>query len=153
MASFIVNGQEVSPSKNQKLLRFLRDELHYLCKDMVAAKALVEPVLLSLMDRLANPAYLTQIHWPERMSSQSRGFLIGNRKFTLMLTEGRRCTVRILYSWYGYVHKSTFGCKSNQPMMRFAMRCATTIACCTGYVKIMDAVRLATKILKEGFTR
>ena len=28
MASFIVNGQEVSPSKNQKLLRFLRDELH-----------------------------------------------------------------------------------------------------------------------------
>ena len=53
---------------------------------MVAVKALVEPVLLSLMDRLANPAYLTQIHWPERMSSQSRGFLIGNRKFTLMLT-------------------------------------------------------------------
>ena len=28
MASFIVNGQEVSPSKNHKLLRFLRDELH-----------------------------------------------------------------------------------------------------------------------------
>ena len=28
MASFRVNGQEVSPSKNQKLLRFLRDELH-----------------------------------------------------------------------------------------------------------------------------
>lgn len=86
MASFIVNGQEVSPSKNQKLLRFLRDELHITLQRMVAAKALVEPVLLSLMDRLANPAYLTQIHWPERMSSQSRGFLIGNRKFTLMLT-------------------------------------------------------------------
>ena len=76
MASFIVNGQEVSPSKNCTLP----------LQRMVAAKALVEPVLLSLMDRLANPAYLTQIHWPERMSSQSRGFLIGNRKFTLMLT-------------------------------------------------------------------
>ena len=28
MATFIVNGREVTPTKNQKLLRFLRDELH-----------------------------------------------------------------------------------------------------------------------------
>ena len=28
MATFMVNGQEVHPEKNQKLLRFLRDELH-----------------------------------------------------------------------------------------------------------------------------
>ena len=28
MAAFIVNGQTVESGKNQKLLRFLRDELH-----------------------------------------------------------------------------------------------------------------------------
>lgn len=28
MAIFKVNGQSVQPEKNQKLLRFLRDELH-----------------------------------------------------------------------------------------------------------------------------
>ena len=34
MATFKVNGAVVTPSKNQKLLRFLRDELHlYSVKD------------------------------------------------------------------------------------------------------------------------
>ena len=81
MASFIVNGQEVSPSKNQKLLRFLRDELH-----ITSAKDGCSEGACGACTVIIDPAYLTQIHWPERMSSQSRGFLIGNRKFTLMLT-------------------------------------------------------------------
>lgn len=44
MAIFKVNGQSVQPEKNQKLLRFLRDELHLTSVKADAVRAHVEPV-------------------------------------------------------------------------------------------------------------
>ena len=86
MASFIVNGQEVSPSKNQKLLRFLRDELHITSAKDGCSEGACGACTVIIDGQTCKSCVPTQIHWPERMSSQSRGFLIGNRKFTLMLT-------------------------------------------------------------------
>ena len=42
MAVFTVNGQQVEAKKNQKLLRFLRDELHL--KKMAVVRVPAEPV-------------------------------------------------------------------------------------------------------------
>ena len=82
MASFIVNGQEVSPSKNQKLLRFLRDELHITsAKDGCSEGACGACTVI-----IDGQTCKSCVPDTDSLSSQSRGFLIGNRKFTLMLT-------------------------------------------------------------------
>lgn len=44
MAVFTVNGQRVETKKNQKLLRFLRDELHLTSVKMAVVRVPVEPV-------------------------------------------------------------------------------------------------------------
>ena len=44
MAIFKVNGQSVQPEKNQKLLRFLRDELHLTSVKDGCSEGAVEPV-------------------------------------------------------------------------------------------------------------
>lgn len=44
MAAFKVNGKNVCPEKNQKLLRFLRDELRLTSVKTDAVRAHVEPV-------------------------------------------------------------------------------------------------------------
>ena len=46
MAVFTVNGQKVEPTGNQKLLRFLRDELHLTSVRTAAVKEPAEPVQL-----------------------------------------------------------------------------------------------------------
>ena len=113
MASFIVNGQEVSPSKNQKLLRFLRDELHITsakdgCSEGAcgACTVIIDGQTCKSCvpdtDSLAGKNVITV----EGLSDWEQ------KVYTYAYGKAGSCTVRILYSWYGYVHKSTFGCKS-----------------------------------------
>ena len=86
MASFIVNGQEVSPSKNQKLLRFLRDELHITSAKDGCSEGACGACTVIIDGQTCKSCVPDTDSLAGKNVITVRGFLIGNRKFTLMLT-------------------------------------------------------------------
>ncbi len=151
MVSFTVNGSVVTPSKNQKLLRFLRDELHITsvkdgCSEGACGACTViingEPCKSCVpdTDSLAGKEILTVegfSDWEKEVYSFAYaeagavqcGFCIPGMVI---------CTKALLD-------------KNPEPTdaeIKYALR--NNYCRCTGYVKIFAAVRLAAKILKEG---
>ncbi len=146
MAAFKVNGQKVSPSKNQKLLRFLRDELQLTsvkdgCSEGACGACTV------IIDGKTCKACV-----PDTDSLDGRKEVITVEGLTewertglhLCIRKGRGCTVRILHSWNGDVHKALLDVNKtpSDDEIRYALR--NNYCRCTGYVKIMDAVRLGS---------
>ena len=129
MASFIVNGQEVSPSKNQKLLRFLRDELHITsakdgCSEGAcgACTVIIDGQTCKSCvpdtDSLAGKNVITVeglSDWEQKVYTYAYG-KAGAVQCGFCIPGMVMCT------------KALLDVIRNQPMMRFAMRCATTIA-------------------------
>ena len=151
MASFSVNGRIVTPSKNQTLLRFLRDELH-----LVAAK-----------DGCSEGACgaCTVLIDGEACKScvPDTDALEGRRVVTVEgLTDWERQVYCFAYAEAGAVQcgfcipgmvlcSKALLDKNPDPTeaeIRYALR--NNYCRCTGYVKIVAAVKLAGKILREG---
>ena len=151
MAVFFVNGKEVEVTKNQKLLRYLRDELH----------------LTSVKDGCSEGACgaCTVIIDGEtiRACTPMTDRLEGKHIITV---EGLTDEEKELYT-YAYGEAGAVQCGFCIPGMvlctkalldrnlnptddqiRYALR--NNYCRCTGYVKIMDAVRLAAKCRREG---
>ena len=151
MAVFFVNGKEVEVTKNQKLLRYLRDELH----------------LTSVKDGCSEGACgaCTVIIDGEtiRACTPMTDRLEGKHIITV---EGLTDEEKELYT-YAYGEAGAVQCgfcipgmvlctkalldKNQNPTdaeIRYALR--NNYCRCTGYVKIIAAVRLAAKLLREG---
>ena len=151
MVTFKVNGRTVQTEKNQKLLRFLRDELHLTsvkdgCSegacgactviiDGKTCKACV-PDTDSLDGReVITVEGLTE--WEEQVYTYAYG-KAGAVQCGFCIPGMVMCTKALLD-----VNKTP-----SDDEIRYALR--NNYCRCTGYVKIMDAVRLAAKILDAG---
>ena len=151
MSTFYVNGQEVTAEKNQKLLRFLRDELHILsakdgCSEGACGACTVliegEPCRACIpdTDRLEDKHVLTV----EGLSDWEKSVYV--------FAFGEAGAVQCGFCIPGMVMcaKSLLDRVPDptDEQIRFAIR--NNYCRCTGYVKIIDAIRLAARILREG---
>ena len=151
MATFYLNGEEITVTKKQSLLRFLRDELHITsakdgCSEGACGACTVlingEPCRACIpdTDRLDGKRVLTV----EGLSDFEKA------AFTFAF--GEAGAVQCGYCIPGMVlcGKALLD-KCPDPtdeQIRFAIR--NNYCRCTGYVKIIAAIRLAGKILREG---
>ena len=151
MATFYVNEKEVTAQKNQSLLRFLRDELHLTSvKDGCSEGACGACTVL-----IDGTAY--------RACVPKTDALEGRHVITV---EGLTDWEKKLYT-YAYGEAGAVQCgfcipgmvlctkalldKVEDPteeQIRYAIR--NNYCRCTGYVKIITAIRLAAKLKKEG---
>jgi len=151
MASFSVNGQIVTPSKNQKLLRFLRDELH-----LTAAKD-------GCSEGACGACTVLIEGEPCKSCVPDTDALEGKHVVT---TEGLTEWEKKVYS-FAYAEAGAVQCgfcipgmvlctkalldknpDPEEPEIRYALR--NNYCRCTGYVKIVAAVKLAAEILRSG---
>ena len=151
MAEFFINGAPVAAEKNQKLLRFLRDELH----------------LTSVKDGFSEGACgactVLIDGEPIRACTPDTDSLAGRRVLTV---EGLSEEEKALYT-YAYAEAGAVQCgfcipgmvlctkalldKNPDPteqQIKYALR--NNYCRCTGYVKIIAAVKLAAKLKKTG---
>ena len=151
MATFTVNGKTVTTEKNQKLIRFLRDELR----------------LTSVKDGCSEGACGTCTVLVDGKAARACIFTTDKMEGKSVLTvEGLSDFEKEAYT-YGFGETGAVQCGFCIPGMvmaakglldgnpdptveeiRFALR--TNICRCTGYVKIIEGVRLTAKILREG---
>ena len=96
MAAFTVNGQTVESGKNQKLLRFLRDELHLTSVKDGCSEGACGACTVIIDGRTCKACV------PDTDSLEGKN---------VITVEGLTCTVRFLHSGYDYVYQSSFGCK------------------------------------------
>ena len=151
MYTFVVNGKSVTTDKRQSLLRFLRDELHLTsvkdgCSqgacgactviiDGVTCKACVPTT-----DRLEGKNVLTVeglSDWESKVFTYAYGEA-GAVKCGLCITGMVMCTKALL----------DVNPDPTEEEIRYALR--NNYCRCTGYVKIIAAVKLSAKILREG---
>ena len=151
MATFQVNGRTVTVEKNQKLLRYLRDELRLTsvkdgcsegacgtCTVLVDGKATRACILTT--DKLAGKSVLTV----EGLSDFE--------KEAWVWAFGEAGAVQCGFCIPGMVMAGKALLDQNpdptEEEIAFALR--NNICRCTGYVKIIQGVKLAAKVLREG---
>ena len=151
MATFFLNGTEVTTTKKQKLLRFLRDEMHITsakdgCSEGACGACTVlidgEPCRACIPDteRLDGKSILTV----EGLSDFEKAV------YTYAFGEAGAVQCGFCIPGMVLCAKSLLD-KSPDPtdeQIRFAIR--NNYCRCTGYVKIIDAIRLAGRILRDG---
>lgn len=151
MATFLVNNQEFSPSKNQKLMRFLRDELHLTsvkdgCSEGACGTCTVlidgkpTKACVPMTDTLAGKHVLTV-----------EG-LTPFEKEVYTYAFGEAGAVQCGFCIPGMVMSAKALLDVNPAPTReeaaFAIR--NNICRCTGYVKIIAAIELAAEIFRAG---
>ena len=151
MATFFLNGTEVTTTKKQKLLRFLRDEMHITsakdgCSEGACGACTVlidgEPCRACIPDteRLDGKSILTV----EGLSDFEKAV------YTYAFGEAGAVQCGFCIPGMVLCAKSLLD-KSPDPtdeQIRFAIR--NNYCRCTGYIKIIDAIRLAGRILRDG---
>ena len=151
MSTFFVNGKEVTVAKKQKLLRYLRDELRLTsvkdgCSEGACGACTVliegEPCRACIPDteRLEGKHVLTV----EGLSDFEKA------AFTFAFGEAGAvqcgfCIPGMVLCGKGLLDKCP---NPTEAQIRFAIR--NNYCRCTGYVKIVAAIRLAGQILREG---
>ena len=151
MATFIVNGKSVTVEKNQKLIRFLRDELHLTsvkdgCSEGACGTCHV------LIDGRPTKACIPQTDKLEGKSIVTVEGLSDWEKEVYTFAFGEAGAVQCGFCIPGMVISAKALLDVNPAPTReeaaFAIR--NNICRCTGYVKIIDAILLAGKIFREG---
>lgn len=151
MATFFLNGKEVTVTKKQKLLRYLRDELHITsakdgCSEGACGACTVlidgEPCRACIpdTDRLEGKHVLTV----EGLSDFEK------TAYTYAFGEAGAVQCGFCIPGMVLCAKSLLDRtpEPNEEQIRWAIR--NNYCRCTGYVKIIAAIRLAGKILREG---
>ena len=151
MAEFWVNGKLVNAEKNQKLLRFLRDELHLTsvkdgcsegacgtCHVLIDGK--LTKACVPSTDKLAGKSVLTV----EGLSEMEKEVYVH--------AFGEAGAVQCGFCIPGMVLAAKALLDVNPNPTRTEARAAIryNICRCTGYVKIVDGILLAAKYLREG---
>ena len=151
MASFVVNGMPVTVEKNQKLIRFLRDELRLLsvkdgCSEGACGTCHV------LIDGKPTKACIPQTDKLEGKHIVTVEGLSDFEKAAFTFAFGEAGAVQCGFCIPGMVISAKALLDQNPDPTReeaaFAIR--NNICRCTGYVKIIDGILLAAKILREG---
>ena len=151
MATFTVNGRTVTTDKNQKLIRFLRDELRLTSVKDGCSEGACGTCTVLVDGKAARACVFTT----DKMDGKS-----------IVTAEGLSEFEKEAYT-YGFGEAGAVQCGFCIPGMvmaakglldvnpeptvdeiKFALR--TNICRCTGYVKIIEGVRLTAKILREG---
>lgn len=151
MAAFVVNGTPVTVEKNQKLIRYLRDELHLTsvkdgCSEGACGTCHV------LIDGKPTKACIPQTDKLEGKHIVTVEGLSAFEKEAFTYAFGEAGAVQCGFCIPGMVI-SAKGLIDQTPdptreEAAFAIR--NNICRCTGYVKIIDGILLAAKILREG---
>ncbi len=151
MATFTVNGKTVTAEKNQKLLRFLRDELHLTsvkdgcsegacgtCTVLVDGKATKSCVFTT--DKMAGKTVLT-VEGLSEFEKDAYTYAFGEAG----AVQCGFCIPGMVMAAKGLLDQNP---APTEEEIRFALR--NNICRCTGYVKIVKAVQLAAQYLREG---
>ena len=151
MANFTVNGQAVTVEKNQKLLRFLRDELRLTsvkdgCSEGACGTCTV------LIDGKPTRACIPQTDKLEGKSIVTVEGLSDFEKDVYTYAFGTAGAVQCGFCIPGMVMCAKGLLDQNRSPTReeaaFAIR--NNICRCTGYVKIIDAILLAAEVFRAG---
>ena len=151
MANFTVNGQAVTVEKNQKLLRFLRDELRLTsvkdgCSEGACGTCTV------LIDGKPTRACIPQTDKLEGKSIVTVEGLSDFEKDVYTYAFGTAGAVQCGFCIPGMVMCAKGLLDQNPSPTReeaaFAIR--NNICRCTGYVKIIDAILLAAEVFRAG---
>ena len=151
MAQFTVNGQTVTAEKNQKLIRFLRDELHLTsvkdgCSEGACGTCHV------LIDGKPTKACVPQTDKLEGKSIVTVEGLSDFEKEVYTYAFGEAGAVQCGFCIPGMIISAKALLDANPAPTReeaaYAIR--NNICRCTGYVKIIDGILLAAKIFREG---
>ena len=151
MAAFVVNGTPVTVEKNQKLIRFLRDEMHLTsvkdgCSEGACGTCHV------LIDGKPTKACIPQTDKLEGKHIVTVEGLSDFEKEAFTYAFGEAGAVQCGFCIPGMVISAKALLDQNPDPTReeaaFAIR--NNICRCTGYVKIIDGILLAAKILREG---
>ena len=151
MATFIVNGSTVTVEKNQKLIRFLRDELHLTsvkdgCSEGACGTCHV------LIDGKPTKACIPQTDKLEGKTIITVEGLSDWEKEVFTFAFGEAGAVQCGFCIPGMVISAKGLLDVNPDPTReeaaFAIR--NNICRCTGYVKIIDGILLAAKCFREG---
>ena len=151
MARFTVNGQTVAVEKNQKLLRFLRDELHLTgvkdgCSEGACGACTV------IIDGETCKACVPDTDTLEGRSVITVEGLTEWEKQVYCYAYAEAGAVQCGFCIPGMVMCSKALLDKNpaptEPEIRYALR--NNYCRCTGYVKIVAAVKLAGQIFRDG---
>ena len=151
MATFTVNGQTVQAEKNQKLIRFLRDELRLTsvkdgCSEGACGTCHV------LIDGKATKACVPSTDKLEGKTVLTVEGLSDWEKAVYTYAFGKAGAVQCGFCIPGMVISAKALLDANPTPTReeaaFAIR--NNICRCTGYVKIIDGILLAAEILRSG---
>ena len=151
MAVFTVNGKTVTAEKNQKLLRFLRDELRLTsvkdgCSEGACGTCTV------LIDGKPTKACVPQTDKLEGKTILTVEGLSDWEKKVYTWAFGEAGAVQCGFCIPGMVISAKALLDTNPDPSReeaaFAIR--NNICRCTGYVKIIDGILLAAKCFREG---
>jgi len=151
MATFTVNGKTVTVGKNQKLLRYLRDELHLTsvkdgCSEGACGTCTV------LVDGKPTKSCVPQTDKLEGKSVVTVEGLTDFEKKVYTYAFGQAGAVQCGFCIPGMVMAAKGLLDQNPAPTReeaaFAIR--NNICRCTGYVKIIDAILLAAQTFREG---
>ena len=151
MATFTVNGKTVTTDKNQKLLRYLRDELRLTsvkdgcsegacgtCTVLVDGKATKACVFTT--DKMDGKTVLTV----EGLSEFEK------EAYTYAFGEAGSGAVRLLHPRDGHGRQGPAGPEPDPTEAEIRTALRGNICRCTGYVKIVRGVQLAAQYLREG---
>ena len=151
MATFTVNGQTVQAEKNQKLIRFLRDELRLTsvkdgCSEGACGTCHV------LIDGKATKACVPSTDKLEGKTILTVEGLSDWEKDVYTYAFGKAGAVQCGFCIPGMVISAKALLDANPAPTReeaaFAIR--NNICRCTGYVKIIDGILLAAEIFRSG---
>ncbi len=152
MATFFLNGTQVTPEKNQKLLRYLRD-VHHLtsCKDGCSEGACGTCTVL--IDGKTVRACTVKTDELEGKSVLTVEGLSDFEQKVFTWAFGEAGAVQCGFCIPGMVMCAKglldWNLNPTEEEIRHAIR--NNICRCTGYVKIIKAIQLAAKAMREGF--
>ncbi|MBQ2223737.1 MAG: 2Fe-2S iron-sulfur cluster binding domain-containing protein, partial [Oscillospiraceae bacterium] len=151
MATFVVNGQTVTCEKNQKLIRFLRDTLHLTsvkdgCSEGACGTCHV------LIDGKPTKACVPQTDKLEGRTILTVEGLSQWEKDVYTWAFGEAGAVQCGFCIPGMVicAKALLDANPDPTREEAAFAIRNNICRCTGYVKIIDGILLAAKVLREG---
>ncbi len=151
MATFTVNGSAVTVEKNQKLIRFLRDELRLTsvkdgCSEGACGTCTV------LIDGKATRACIPQTDKLEGKTIVTVEGLTDFEQKVYTYAFGHAGAVQCGFCIPGMVMcaKGLLDVNQNPTREEAAFAIRNNICRCTGYVKIIDAILLAAELFREG---
>ena len=151
MATFTVNGQTVQAEKNQKLIRFLRDELRLTSVKDGCSEGACGPCHV-LIDGKATKACVPSTDKLEGKTILTVEGLSDWEKDVYTYAFGKAGAVQCGFCIPGMVISAKALLDANPTPTReeaaFAIR--NNICRCTGYVKIIDGILLAAEIFRNG---